>query len=136
MRRLSKKKKIAVLKRARKILSRPGAWTRGSWKSQKASKRDGYKGHAFCLLGGLIEAYEEETGVKYRENGLVLEQSGGGQLAEQLSISTLIRAKQGFPKGFSENDAALVFNYNDARRTTQAKVVALIDERIAQLEAE
>lgn len=120
-RKIALRRRVEVLTRVREILATPHAWTRGSWRKTNTSGR-GYGGESFCLLGACQQAYFEVYGK--RDSG------DGGQLAEELSLATLARAKNG--NLFSTPTNAVV-TFNDKKGRTKAEVIALVDERLAEL---
>lgn len=118
VKRLNRKRKIAVLRQARKLISRPKGWSKGLWVDFSHEARKGYP--ALCL-GAACQQAALDLGLVY--DGYDLHSD---EVAKKVSLGKLVRSK-----GFRS-----VPSFNDAGPRTRKDVLAVIDERIAILEAE
>lgn len=103
----TKKRKLAVLKRMRELLGKRGGWIRYSF-------NNGIGG--YCLLGAENESLLE----LYRQNGLLIDPDGS-----RLSIH-----EAAMNRGYRR-----VSRFNDDPKTRKKDVLALLDEKIAELES-
>lgn len=120
---------VKVLKRARKILSTPGAWTQQSFMGE-AKAGEGYGGLCFCWLGSIrAAAIERDKGRKLYQLPLseveeAMEQVAFGETTlEQAAVDLL-------PVG----DGYGVISFNDHPARKQEEVVAMFDVVIKKLE--
>lgn len=116
MRKLSKKRKLEILSRTKELVTQPYSWVKGKYHGTRTDK-DGNVIETFCLMGAAEIAFKEITRNKKVNYSL---------LQEELSLKALAKAK-GFP---------FVEDFNDRRGVKKKDILDLIDERIAQLEAE
>jgi hypothetical protein len=116
--RLSRKRKHAIVARMIELLDRPYGWTRGSW---RRTRNDGVV--QFCMLGAVQQAYTDVTGKKTRGDG--------GDLADELSIVALLKAKGLGPD--TTNPTSRVIGFNDKKTTKKADVLAILREKEAEL---
>lgn len=124
MARLTKKRKIAILKGMRSRLAARGGWIKGDFRKTRAKGTVG-----FCLAGAARDAYLEIIGhegpyVSYED------------VVQALSIETLAKAKisASRQKLVEEDGHVATYYFNDARTTKKADVLALVDEKLAELE--
>ena len=103
--RFTKTRKLAILHRMRELLERRGGWV----KETLDNGRGGY-----CLLGAESRAIRELYGKSVLNTG-----------GRKLSIYAAAKAR-GFP---------YVSAFNDSPKTRKADVLALVDEKIAELSA-
>lgn len=134
---LTKKKKLAVLKRTRELLARPNGWHKGSFRQTRKGHRyvapwqdhtpeQFAEANSFCIAGAARQALREiDPDIRLSED----------ELCQKLSLETLARAKavaNGIELG--EDDFG-VYTFNDSRKTRKKDVVALLDEKIAEVES-
>ncbi|MCI0440743.1 MAG: hypothetical protein L0177_16680 [Chloroflexi bacterium] len=129
---LSKKNKLKILKKARSLVVRPNGWVKGEYVSPLATDEKGETFYAFCSAGAVWEAHKDVMNAPLSPEQL-------DQLCDELSISALAKAKlSGRSALLSRVDSigiAPLVVFNDAATTRKADVVALFDEKIAELEA-
>jgi len=113
---------------AKAVITPKGAWT----------KRARRRGNAYCALGAIeqVLALAPET-AELDERGATLIIA----LARELGVREHAACRAAFHGHFSKlcyviHCAAVVMKYNDARTTTQRKVLGLFQRVIARLEAE
>lgn len=114
--RFTKQNKLKVLRRMRELLGRRGGWIKGM--------ADNGRG-GFCLLGAESVALAELTGE--REQVAWRYDKAGRKLS-------LDRAARDRGYDLDVGNAYPVALFNDAKKTRKKDVLALIDEKIAELE--
>lgn len=121
---LSKPQKIKVLKRTRELLARRGGWTQGSfWKKHYQNSEEI---PAMCLAGAAQYAADELGYLKSDvEKNIFMGDYylDSEEVANEISLLDLVQSK-----GFED-----VPDFNDTGGTDKKDVIALIDERLAQL---
>lgn len=131
---LTKQKKLAILKGMRSRLAKSKGWVQGQLKT---TYYDTYAfgaerkvtGYGFCLAGAAADALEEMEGVeKLSELGMTEE-----ELMRRLSVNTLANAK--LASSGIKREGFATFAFNDHRDTRKRDVLALVDEKIAELES-
>lgn len=118
--RLGRKQKIAVLKAARKKLAAPGGWVKGRWHSIKLNKKGEFVDQ-YCLAGACSAAYAELYPEK-SQPGVI----GNTMVADHISLQALVAAKTGHSN---------IPKFNDNKLTKKSDVLAIVDEKIAELES-
>jgi hypothetical protein len=113
---IGKRTKVELLRRARALLARPKGWDKG-WERLN----DGYEYPAYCL-GSACQVAAQEMDL-FRPGQ---ETNYSTDVADQISLLKLVR----------ERGYGSVVSFNDSRDTRKKDVLAVIDERIAQLEGE
>ena len=115
--RLKKAQKIELLKRVRKMLARPKGWAQGGWSH---STDRGYP--AYCLAAACQAAANEMALQPDRGSDFSIYST---DVADYVSLKKVVKAHGfGYVPGFNDNPS-----------TKRMDVLAVIDERIAQLEA-
>jgi hypothetical protein len=113
---IKKQQKVELLKRVRKMLARPKGWAKGSWELSNPDRS--YP--AYCLATACQVAAVEMDLV---QPGMQLKYHT--DVANEISLLKLVK----------QRDSYSIPNFNDRDETKKKDVLALIDERIAQLEA-
>jgi hypothetical protein len=113
---IKKQQKIELLKRVRKMLARPRGWAKGSWELPNPGRSyDAYCLATACQVAAIeMDLVRPEMHLKYHIG-----------VAEEISLLTLVRKR----------DSYSIPNFNDRVETKKKDVLAVVDERIAQLEA-
>jgi hypothetical protein len=114
--------KIATLGRAREILSKDGAWTRGTLRTFSKFSNDGHNGYCFCLTGAVMEArFElEDEGVLVRTRD-----SRAIDTADEISLAEFVERTR----------KTSVIRFNDNFASSKRDVLDVIDEYLKELEA-
>ena len=141
--RLTKERKLAVLRRTRQLLKRPYGWTRRTWKSPYHAPGRSY--HAYCLEGACnqaaIDVLGKEAAIElgaahpsaYSIEGAALSLSGS--FARRLSLAAQVErklAERGVRVGYGDDPVPI---FNDDGQTRKRDVIELLDEYIRALEA-
>jgi len=138
-----KQQKVELLKRVRKMLARPKGWSKGSWEQSNLDRE--YP--AYCLATACQVAASELHLLKPEEDarsaqGLVERLVGlnvmySTSVADEISLlySTSVADEISLLRLVKQRGAYSIPNFNDREGTTRKDVLAVVDERIAQLEA-
>lgn len=108
----TKKRKLAVLKEARRLIARPKGWAKGVWWDDV----EGKDYQALCL-GAACQRAAQNLGFADGDIRTT-------DVAMRVSLSRLLKKKTG---------NSYIPTFNDARGTRKKDVLALIDEKIAEL---
>jgi len=122
---LTKPQKLKVLKRTRELLERPGGWVQGTFWTGKYTKQGLREDIPKMCLAGAAQWAAGELGYLSGSGITQYDRLATTEVADHISLRDLAREK-GF-EGVPE--------FNDRSRTRKKDVLALIDERIAQLQA-
>lgn len=121
---MTKKNRLAILTRAREILSEPKNWTRGALRRKK---RDGY---GYCVLGACEQAaYDlglaepQKTAFRTAQNRSDVFEGIGYSLGHELSLQAFSRE--------TRRDAVTTVNDYDGYKA----IVQLLDEYILEVKA-
>lgn len=125
---LTKKQKRLILEGMRSRLARPKGWVKGTFIRAVGTDKDGELIHGFCLAGAGRDAYREVIGESCPDEV---------DLMKTLSIETLAKARLASHPKLSQVDIdagdAATFHFNDASSTRKKDVLALVDEKLAEL---
>jgi hypothetical protein len=135
--------KIAVLEKARALLTRPHGWIQGTW-YHRSFREKTVKGQfefvaheAFCLAGACNEA-AIELGYEQRpdthERGICRDR-GRQEIVGVISLHDLVH-KKGYSSVVQFNDHRRLDGFGAAPTTKRKDVIGVIDERLAMLYAE
>lgn len=114
---LTKKTKLAILRRAREILAPRGAWVKGNY---EVTLKDGNQRH--CLVGAVNAAAREVAPKHYSY-------PGQGDLVDNISLRSFVAEKVG------GGDLFMIEDWNDAPSRRKKDVLGALDEYIAKVEA-
>lgn len=121
---LKKQQKVELLKRVRRMLARPKGWSNEGWEIANTDRSY----NAYCLGAACqIVAREMDAFRAPDESGQFVFGSDtySTKVAEEISLLKIVKER-----GFWS-----IAGFNDAEQTKKKDVLAVIDERIAQLEA-
>ena len=106
---MTKKRKLAILRRMRELLGKRGGWIQGAYHNDEGGS---------CLLGAGSQAASEVLG-KHVTGGQF-----GVDLAPKISLTEAAKKR-----GFSG-----LWQFNDSPKRKKKEVLALLDDKIAELE--
>jgi len=127
--RLTPKQRLAILQATRTNLARPRGWVKGVFRKTYDDGEIGY-----CLAG----AAKHEAGRLYPDRFTYVDES---RLVKALSLDALAQAKLAHDRDRESADKAgsgyvFTFRFNDRSKTRKRDVLALLDEKIAETQAE
>lgn len=109
--RWTKKRKLDVLRLARDYIARPRGWVKGHFSDHSYAYAKGYP--AYCAIGALrAAAYDLGAPKSYEVHHAI-----------------------SFADHVQEHHGKSVADFNDAKKTTRADVLAAFDAKIAELQA-
>jgi hypothetical protein len=142
--RIPKKTRVAVLKRTRELLARKHGWAKGTFDRPAKDRhhryvyengnKDGNENimRAYCIAGAAKQATREIDPERFAN-------MAEAEIVRELSIEALAAARlQDFPvlaKRFADDPSmySATFLFNDASKTRQKDVVALLDEKLEEV---
>jgi len=121
---LTKTQKRAILTGMRALLARRGGWSKGTFRESKVS-RGGEIYPSFCLAGA-ANAAAIELGIDAA--------AYTDEVVKALSIEALAAAKlASIGARYDRHDGPATFEFNDRSKTRKSDVLALVDEKLAEL---
>jgi hypothetical protein len=128
---MPKETRLKILKAVRSLLAERGRWVKGSYMTTYNMETNKTLAKpAFCLIGGINHIISTELSFHERAKYDLLRVTAGTSITDAgaAALSVLDAVKK---RGY-EN----VPDFNDKSRTRKRDVIALLDEKIAETEAE
>jgi hypothetical protein len=121
----TKEQKRKILKGMRSRLERPGGWVQNVFTDRSKEDTRGYP--SFCLAGAANDAA--------KEIGIFDGYGDQDAVVKALSIDALAAAKLGAKAQaeVEESGEVATYTFNDRSKTRKKDVLALVDEKLAEL---
>ena len=121
---LTKTQKRAILTGMRALLVRPGGWTKGTFSAGRVGRK-GEIYRSYCLAGAANDA-ALNIGISADRYSV--------DVVEALSIEALAAAKlAAMGARYDREQGPATFEFNDRSKTRKSDVLALVDEKLAEL---